>query len=140
MDKRFWISGIVMTIATMLLGFVVHGVLLADDYDTLVGTLMRSPEEAHGLMQWMLLADICIGFALTWFYRQGVSVDKSTWGQGLRFGLAIALLTVIPQHLIYYVVERLPGALVHKQLIFDTVRMVLLGLLVAYLNPRRTIA
>ncbi|HEV8692692.1 MAG TPA: hypothetical protein VGQ93_00675 [Lysobacter sp.] len=136
MDKRFWISGVVMTIAAALLGFVVHGHLLANDYGTLVGTVMRSPEEANGLMQWMLLADVCIGFAMTWIYRQGISSGKSTWGQGLRFGLAVALLTVIPQFLIYYVVTRMPAALVHKQLIFDTVRMVLLGVLVAYLNPR----
>ena len=84
----------------------------------------------------MLLADVCIGFAMTWIYRQGVSAGKSALGQGLRFGIAVALLTVIPQFLIYYVVEKLPAALVHKQLIFDTVRMVALGILVAYLNPR----
>lgn len=140
MGKRFWISGVVMTVATMLLGYLVHGVLLAGDYAPLVGTVMRAPEQADGLMQWMLLADICIGFAMTWFYRQGVSIDRSTWGQGLRFGLAVALLTVIPQFLIYYVVEPLPAALVHKQLVFDSVRMVLLGLLVAYLNPHRAAA
>jgi hypothetical protein len=45
MDKRFWISSVVMTIATALLGFVVHGLLLADDYNTLVGTVMRSPRK-----------------------------------------------------------------------------------------------
>jgi hypothetical protein len=136
MDKRFWISGVVMTIATMLLGYVVHGVLLAPDYTALVGTVMRAPEESNALMQWMLLADACIGFAMTWIYRQGVSAGKSALGQGVRFGIAVALLTVIPQFLIYYVVEKLPAALVHKQLIFDTVRMLALGILVAFLNPR----
>jgi hypothetical protein len=135
MDKRFWISGVVMTISTALLGFVVHGVLLADDYTALVGTVMRSPEQANGMMHWMLLADACIGFAMTWIYRQGIGA-KATLGQGVRFGIAVAFLTVIPQFLIYWVVTNLPAELVHKQLVFDSVRMVLLGVLVAYLNPR----
>jgi len=139
MDRRFWISGVVMTIATMLLGFLVHGLLLADDYNTLVGKVMRSPQEADGMVHWMLLADACIGFAMTWVYRQGIGAG-STLAQGIRFGIAVALLTVIPQFLIYWVVTAMPATIVHKQLAFDTVRMVVLGVLVAYLNPPRTTA
>lgn len=136
MDKRFWISGVVMSIAALLLGFVVHGLLLSADYTALVGTIMRTPEDSNQYMHWMFLADLCIGFAMTWIYRQGIVPGKSTLGQGLRFGLAIALVSVIPQFLIYYVVEPLPASLVHKQLLFDTIRFLLLGVLVAYLNPR----
>ena len=136
MDKRFWISGVVMTIATMLLGFLVHGLMLADDYNTLVGKVMRPQEEADTMMQWMLLADICIGFAMTWIYRQGIAA-RPTMSQGIRFGIAVAFLTVIPQFLIYWVVTAMPGAIVAKQLAFDSVRIVLLGVLVAYLNPPR---
>lgn len=136
MDKRFWISGVAMTIATALLGFFVHGLLLADDYNTLVGSVMRSQEEANGMMHWMLVADVCIGFAMTWIYRQGIGTG-ATLAQGIRFGIAVAFLTVIPQFLIYWVVTNMPAAIVHKQLLFDSVRMILLGVLVAYLNPRR---
>jgi len=137
MDKRFWISGVVMTIATMLLGYVVHGVMLADDYNTLVGKVMRSQEDANGMMQWMLLADACIGFAMTWIYRQAIAAPPAM-SQGIRFGIAVAFLTVIPQFLVYWVVTAMPAAIVAKQLAFDTVRMVLLGVLVAHLNPPRT--
>jgi hypothetical protein len=136
MDKRFWISGVVMTIAAALLGFVVHGLLLAGDYNALVGSVMRSQEEANGMMHWMLVADACIGFAMTWIYRQGIGT-RPTLAQGVRFGIAVAFLTVIPQFLIYWVVTNMPAAVVHKQLLFDSLRMVLLGVLVAYLNPRR---
>ena len=74
MDKRFWISGVVMTIATMLLGYVVHGVLFAPDYTALVGTVMRGPEESNALMHWMLLADACIGFAQTGPVLEGLAL------------------------------------------------------------------
>jgi hypothetical protein len=58
--------------------------------------------------------------------------------QGIRFGVAVAFLTVVPQFLIHWVVTAMPAAIVAKQLAFDSVRMVLLGVLVAHLNPPRT--
>ncbi len=135
MDKRFWISGVVMTIAAGLLGFLVHGVLLVDDYNALVAkSIMRTPADSAHYMQWMLLADAAIGFGIGWIYRQGYTPAKSSIGQGLRCGFAVALVSVIPMFLIYYAVEPLPGLLVVKQEIFATVQMLLLGVLAALLN------
>jgi hypothetical protein len=135
MDKRFLISGVAMTIAAAVLGFVVHGLLLNADYAALVPTIMRAPEDASHYMQWMLLADAAIGFGLTWIYRQGYTASRPALGQGLRCGFAVALVSTIPMFLIYYAVEPLPGMLVVKHLIFSTLQMLLLGLLVAFLNP-----
>jgi hypothetical protein len=134
MDKRFWISGVAMSIAAMLLGFVVHGLILKPDYAAL-GAMMRTDEDAARFMQWMLLADAAIGFGFTWIYRQGYTASRSAIGQGLRCGFAIALVSTIPMFLIYYAVEPLPGMLVAKQLILSTVQMLVLGVLAAYLNP-----
>lgn len=135
MDKRFWISGVVMSIATLMLGFLVHGNLLAGDYQAL-GGMYRSEAEQMAYFPYMVAAHVLMGFAMTWIYRQGIDTSKSVVSQGLRFGLAMALFATIPWYLIYYAVQPLPGALVHKQLLFDGVGMLLLGILVAYLNPR----
>ncbi|HTD28273.1 MAG TPA: hypothetical protein VK660_02685 [Xanthomonadaceae bacterium] len=134
MDKRFWISSVAMTVAAMLLGFVVHGVLLAGDYKAL-GAIMRTDEDSAHYLPWMLLADAAIGFGITWVYRQGYTASKSAIGQGLRCGFAIALVSVVPMFLIYYAVEPLPGLLVVKQECFSLVEMLLLGVLAALLNP-----
>lgn len=139
MDKRFWICGLAMSVATLLLGFVVHGWLLKGDYTPLIGTLLRTAEDSKAFFHWMILADVLIGFAMTWLYRFGFSEGRSTAGQGLRFGLAIALLTAVPMHLIYYAVQPTPGELAVKQIALDTVRFLLLGLLIAYLQPRRPV-
>lgn len=138
MDKRFWISGVAMSVAALMLGFVVHGLLLKSDYEALVGTVMRSPEESQVYFHWMLIAHVLIGFSMTWIYRQGFAVGRPPVGQGIRFGLAMALFSTVPVYLIYYVVERLPSSLVQKQIAFDTLAMLLLGVLVAVLNPRPT--
>ena len=40
----------------------------------------------------------------------------------------------IPTYIIYYAVQPLPGAMVVKQIVFDTVAVVVLGVIVALLN------
>jgi hypothetical protein len=54
--------------------------------------------------------------------------------QGIRFGLAIAALTVIPTFLIYHVVTPVPLALAIKQIVLDTIRLLLMGVVLAWIN------
>ena len=61
--------------------------------------------------------------------------------QGVRFGIAVALLTTVPTYMIYFVVQPMPGNVVVKQIVFDSVLMVILGMIVAWLyrdKPART--
>jgi len=152
MRKRFWVCGIVVSIAAMLLDFLVHGLLLKGDYNALVAQgMMRSPEDAQHFMPYMLAAHLLIGYGLTWLYMHfngmqfnGVRADRvasdSSLGAGLRFGAAVAVMSTIPGYLIYYAVQPWPAMLVHKQMIFSSLAMLLLGLLLAWLNPgRRTL-
>jgi hypothetical protein len=137
-DARFWICGIVVSIAAMLLDFVIHGWLLLGDYDALVASgLMRSQADSQPYLPYMLGAHLLIGFGLTWLYRKGIDRGRPAIGQGLRFGAAVAVMSTIPGYLIYYAVQPLPAALVHKQLLYSTIAMLLLGMLLAWLNPGR---
>ena len=138
MDKRFWICGLVMSIAALLLGFIVHGLLLAPDYAAL-GAIYRSDADSQQYMHWMIFAHVLIGFAMTWIYVQGFSSGKSSSAQGLRFGFAMALFSIVPGYLIHYAVQPLPASLVIKQIVYGTITMLLLGLLVAWLQPRRKV-
>lgn len=137
MGKRFWVCGVVMFFAAMLLAFLVHALLLGDDYAAL-GPLYRDAADGQRHFPWMLLAHALIGFAMTWIFAQGFSGDRATLAQGLRFGLAMALFSTIPGYLIHYAVQPLPPVLVAKQIAFGTLSMLLLGALLAWLQPRRT--
>jgi hypothetical protein len=130
MNKKFLIAWVVMFVAYMALGIVVHGVLLKDDY--LATGMMRPEEEAQKLMHLMILAHVFLAGAFTWIYARGVE-NKPWLGQGLRFGLAVAILAVIPIYTIYYVVQPTPGELAVKQIVFDTIGTLILGALVAFL-------
>jgi hypothetical protein len=133
--KRFLITGIACTVVGFALSFLIHGLLLTDDYMKLVSSgIFRSEEAAHGLFHFMIIANILIGFAFAWIYMQGISSGRPWWQQGLRFGLAAACLAAIPMYLIYYVIEPMPGMLVVKQIVFDTIAMMINGLVAAFIN------
>lgn len=138
MDKRFWVCGLVMSIAALLLGFIVHGLLLAQDYAAL-GAMFRSDGDSRHYMHWMVFAHVLVGFAMTWIYAQGFSDGRPSAMQGLRFGLAMALFSTVPGYLVYYAVQPLPASLVARQVVLGTIATVLLGLLVAWLQPRRKV-
>lgn len=135
MSKKFWISGIVATLLTFALGFVVHGVLLAGDYKPLMGSLLRSDDSAMGLFHFMIVAHIIMGFAAAWIYIQGAA--EAAWlPQGVRFGLALACVSSIPMFMIYYVIQPTPGMLTVKQIIFDTITWIIIGIALAFINKK----
>lgn len=133
MSRQFWISGVVVSVAAFFFSMIVHGFLLGGDYAA-SQHLYRTPDESQSYFPIMIAAHVLFGFALTWIYRQGVDAGKPVVGQGIRFGIAIALLMTIPTYLIYYAVQPLPVALVVKQIVFDTIAIILLGIIVAALN------
>ncbi len=138
MDKRFWVCSLVVAVAALLLDFLVHGVLLQGDYQALVARgVMRTPEDAQGYMPWMLGAHLLIGYGMTWLYRQRGDRGRPDLVHGLRFGAGFALAATIPGYLIYYAVQPLPAALVGRQVLYATIVTLLLGLLLAWLQPGR---
>ena len=132
MNKTFLIAWLAAFVVWMAGSFVVHGVLLNADYLSLA-KLFRSEADAHGYFGWMLLAHVSLAGALVWIYQRGVQA-RPWLGQGLRFGVAVALLTIVPTYLIYYAVQPMPGAMVAKQIVFDGALVLLLGVLVAFLS------
>lgn len=135
MNAKFLISWLVMFILFMAAGFAVHGTLLKADYEAT--GLMRSAADQEQFFMWMILAHVFLAGAFTWIYSRGM--ESRAWlGQGLRFGLAAACLTVVPYYLIYYSVQPLPGMLVAKQIVFDTIVYMVMGAVLAYLYRTRT--
>jgi hypothetical protein len=137
MTKKFLVAWLIVFIAWFIGSYVVHGTLLYDDYARLPH-LFRPETEAQGLFPLMILAHAIMAAAFVWIYSRGV--ENTPWlPQGIRFGLAVALLSVVPTYTIYYVVQPMPGSHTIKQIVFDTILVVLLGIIVAaiYRRPRQ---
>ena len=131
MNRKFVIAWIVIFVAWFLGSFVVHGVLLNADYMRL-GTLFRAPADSQRYFPLMILAHVMLSGAFAWIYARGVE-PKPWLGQGVRFGIAVAFLTTIPTYLIYFVVQPMPAATVVKQIVFDSVLIVILGVIAGWL-------
>jgi hypothetical protein len=131
MNKRFLIAWAAILIVWFFGSFLVHGVLLNADYKQ-VPMLFRTDADAQPYFPLMLLAHVLLAGAFTWIYARGVEA-KPWLGQGVRFGIAVAFLTTIPTYMIYFVVQPMPGAVVLKQIVFDSLLVVLLGVVVGWL-------
>ena len=131
MNKKLIIAWIVIFVAWLMGSFVIHGVLLRPDYMQLTG-LFRSEGDQQKYFPFMILAHVILSGAFVWIYARGTEA-KPWMAQGLRFGIAVALLTSVPTYMIYFVVQPMPGNVVIKQIIFDSALMIILGTIAAWL-------
>ena len=131
MSKKFLTAWIVLFAAWFLGSFVVHGVLLRSDYLQLTN-LFRAESDQRKYFPLMIAAHVILSGAFVWIYARGVEA-KPWMAQGVRFGLAVALLTVVPTYMIYFVVQPMPADIVSKQIVCDGVLTIILGMIVAWL-------
>jgi hypothetical protein len=135
MDRRFW-NAIGATFATsVVLSFIIHGLVLAQFYDALQ-SVYRPPVFDPARFALLLLAQLIMAAAMAVIYRQGAEA-KPVLGRGLRFGLLAACVSVIPGYLIGYAVTNIPAKLAFMQIVLETIRIVLMALVIAWIYRRR---
>jgi hypothetical protein len=132
MNKKFLIAWVAAFVVWMAGSFAVHGAWLSNIYSTMPH-IMRTAEESQELFHFMLFAHIVMAGAFVWIYQRGIE-DKPWAQQGLRFGIAVALLAPIPMFTIYYVVQQTPGALAVRQSIGDSLVVIVVALVTAFLS------
>jgi hypothetical protein len=135
MNKKFIIAWVVLFVAWFLGSFVVHGLLLSPDYMQLPN-LFRTQGDEQKYFPLMAVAHVFLSGAFVWIYARGAEA-KPWMAQGIRFGVAVALLTSVPTYMIYFVVQPMPGAVVIKQILGDGLLIVILGTIVAWLYRDR---
>jgi hypothetical protein len=134
MNKKFLLSVLALFVVSMIADFIIHGLLLKPYYATL-SAVYRSEQESAPFFPYMLLAHVFIAAGFVWLYLRGKQ-NAPFLMQGVRFGVAVAVLTTIPGYLIYYAVQPLPPMLVVEQIVFSCIAVVLMGIVVAALNRK----
>jgi hypothetical protein len=134
------------TLGAMVAGFVVqmlglfliHSVLLKQDYvDT--ASLWRT-QIAMNTRAWaMALAVLIYVIGAVLIYLRGV--ESKPWiGQGIRFGILLALVVVVNSSLSGWVILPVPHMLVVKWIVYEGLLSVVFGLLVAAICQRKPAA
>jgi len=139
MNMQFALSALVVFVMLMAFGTLVHAFLLKDDYRpfeanaTTRVALYRSHDDQIRNVPIMIPAHLCAAIAIAWLYRRGLGTGW--WvSEGLCFGVALAAVMPLHKFLVYYALQPLPGRVAVKQIVFDGIAAVLIGIALAALN------
>jgi hypothetical protein len=127
--KKLVLTIIVVFVVAFLTGFVIHAVLLRADY---MAIKEHYRPEGQEMMLWISLAYLSFAVGSVLVYAKGVE-NKPWLGQGIRFGILIALILAVPSFFIAYAVQPVPTILMVKQVLFEGVNKILLGIITAAL-------
>ncbi len=127
--KKFVLTVVVVFIVANLAGFLIHASLLAPDYMAVATHYRPTGEEK---LLFMNLAYLAFAIGSVWVYAKGVE-NKPWLGQGIRFGIAMWLILAVPSFFIAYAVQPVPMSLMIKQVLFEGVDKILLGIVTAAL-------
>jgi hypothetical protein len=132
------------TILSVVVGFLFLGVI-----SHLIHSIWPIPIYSHYELIWALRGDrlphrwlLWLGqliFIVVFIWIYGKGFQTKPWpGQGLRYGLLITLLTVVPAACTNYAFYPVPFTLLAKWIAAGGLQLILLGLVVAGLCKRNT--
>ena len=132
------------TILAVVVGFIVqlgglvliHGVWLKPDYAA-TASVWRTPQAQLARTWAMLLGTLIYVAAAVLIYVRGREA-KPWLGQGLRFGILLALLVVVYSSLSGWVILPVPHQLVEKWILGESVLAVVFGLVIAAICQTKT--
>ena len=127
--KKLVLTIVVVFVAATLAGFLIHAILLRPDY---MAVKEHYRPEGQEMMLWICLAYLSFAVGSVIVYAKGVE-NKPWLGQGIRFGILMWLILAVPSFFIAYAVQPVPTILMVKQVLFEGVDKILLGIITAAL-------
>lgn len=124
--KSVLITGAVLAVIYVLLNALIHGVLLNDIYMQ-NASVWRPESEMKSLFCFLLFGEGIFAFFYAMIFAAGYDASLPGLGQGLRFGLLMALLVAPFSALSWYTILPIPAALAVYWFIADFVAMLILG-------------
>ena len=127
--KKLVLATAAAYILLMGTNYLVHEIWLMPDYDA-IPLSHRSPEGIQHRFWAMALGQLFFAALFAYIYTRGA--EKKPWlVQGVRYGIVITFLTVVPYSLSEYVVYIVPYMLAIKWMVAGGIQLMLLGVVVA---------
>lgn len=109
--------------------YLLHSVILKSSYMA-TSDLWRTDAAMMHRMWMLVLAQLLFVIVAVVIYKRGA--EKKPWvGQGIRFGILLALLAIVPNGLTEYVVTPLPHRLAMHMMLGDSILAILVALVIA---------
>jgi hypothetical protein len=127
--KKLVLTIIVIFVVANITGFLIHALLLGPDYMVIKEHYRPQGQEK---MIFICLAYLAFAIGSVIVYAKGVEA-KPWLGQGIRFGILMWLVLAVPSFFIAYAVQPVPMMLMVKQVLFEGIDKILLGVITAAL-------
>ena len=127
--KKLVLATIVAYIVLMGTNYFVHEIWLMPDYNTIPGSHRTAEAIAHRFWA-MALGQLFFAAMFAYIYTRGRE-NKPWLAQGVRFGIVMTFMTVIPYSLSEWVVYLIPHEIAVKWMIAGTIQLVIIGMIVA---------
>ncbi len=127
--KKFTAAVVLGYLLVGVLAYLIHNVWLMPVYRQYEGVWRSDSVMMH--KRWvMLVGQFIFTILFAWVYTRGV--EHKPWvGQGIRYGILMTLLVVVPSACAQYTIYPIPYTLALKWMAGGGVQLVVLGLVVA---------
>lgn len=123
---------------SQVLAVLIHGFVLAKDYEPFDGTLLRSGADAWQFI-FLPVAHLAFISGLVWVYMHA-RLTGSRARRGFTLGVLGWLMGQVPVWLLWYAEQPWPGSLVVKQLGLEFVSSLLIAFTIVYIARQSTSA
>ncbi len=124
MNKTFWIGLVAIFVLMQGISFLVHGVMLADTYESLQA-VFRGEEQMTSMMHIFWVTSAVSLFFFCFIYIHGVEDGGAL--EGMRFGLLMGLFFAIPAMIDQHVIYPVPASLAITWMISSVVSFAIAG-------------
>lgn len=127
--KKLLLAIIAAYVLLMGTNYLVHSIILMPDYDAI--PLSHRTNSGIAERMWaMAIGQFFLAAAFAFIYTRGQ--ERKPWLlQGIRYGIVITFLTVVPYSLSEYMVYLVPYMLAIKWMVAGGIQMILMGIVVA---------
>ena len=123
---RYFAASLAVFVVSLILNYLVHGVILASTYDSL-RALWRPDMQSKLWIEW--LTGFLTSFLFTYIFVKGYEAKGIM--EGARFGLIVGLFVSIPMAYGTYVIIAIPYSLALEWFLYGTLITILLGITAA---------
>jgi len=127
--KKLVLAIVVAYIVLMGTNYLVHEIWLMPDYNA-IPLSHRTPEGIAERFWVMCVGQLFFAAMFAYIYTRGRE-NKPWLVQGLRYGVVMTFMTVVPYSLSQYVVYRVPYMLAIKWMIAGGIQLLIVGAIVA---------
>ncbi|MFZ3330614.1 MAG: hypothetical protein WA197_08290 [Candidatus Acidiferrales bacterium] len=127
--KKLVLAIVATYVVLMLTNYLIHSVWLASDYAAIPDS-HRSISRIMRHFWIMAIGQVFFAAMFGYIYTRGR--ERKPWlVQGIRYGIIMTCMTVIPYSLTEYVVYIIPYQLAIKWMVAGLIQLIVLGVLVA---------